>query len=127
MLQERLCCKKEEGIVWARLSEIFIGIALLLSRQLFSATDWIGVLSGAITILFALLSYRESLNKMHLLQVLPIGLLFYTGYTYPTFQLPLFLQLYILIALLLLMFAIIPSHASEPPRPWKKFLKNFIP
>lgn len=110
--------------MWARISEIVLGVWLIGSHFIFAMSDWRGAFAGLLTIIFAALSYVESLNKVHLLQVLPAGLLLYVGYTYPTPFLPFSLQNYILTALSILMFAVIPSHASDHPRPWKDFLRK---
>ena len=107
--------------MWARICECVLGIWLILSYFIFS----IGSIGAALFIfLFAALSFIDKLNKMHLLQVFPAAYLLYTAYSYPTPFLPFGLQNYIFIALFLLMFAIIPSHASDHPRPWKWFLRK---
>jgi hypothetical protein len=106
--------------MWARICEILIGIWLIGSHWIFHDDQGIG--AGILIIFFALCSYIEKLNKMHLLQVVPAGWLLTIAYTYPTPWLPFSLQNYILSALTLLMFALIPSNASDHPRPWKKFL-----
>jgi hypothetical protein len=110
--------------MWARISEIILGVWLILSRFIFSSQDWDGILAGLFIIFFASLSYIDKLNKMHLFQVLPAAWLLYVGYSYPTPWLPFYMQNYILTALTLLMFAIIPSNASDHPRPWKRFLNQ---
>lgn len=56
---------------------------------------------------------------MHLCHIIPAGILFYMGYSYPTHWLPMGLQNYIVTALLLLIFTIVPSHASDPPKSWR--------
>ncbi len=110
--------------MWARISEIVLGIWLLASYFIFATGSWHDLAIAFFISLFALLSFRENLNKMHLLQVIPAGWLLYLSYSYPKYILPFGYQNYILIALSLLMFAIIPSNASDHPRPWKKFLQN---
>lgn len=114
--------------MWARISEICLAIWLFISRWIFSyGTLSLGIedfLIPAMILLFAALSYIEKLNKMHLLQVIPALWLLWISYTYPTPWLPFGLQNHILTALFVLMLAIIPSHASDHPRPWKKFLKS---
>jgi hypothetical protein len=97
---------------------------LIASHFLFSLTGWDDLVLGFFVILFAALSFFDRLNKMHLFQILPAGWLLYLSYSYPTPWLPFFMQNYILTAISILMFAIIPSNASEHPRPWKSFLKN---
>ena len=111
--------------MWARIIEFILAAWLLASRFLLpygnlplNASDFA---IPFLIILFAALSFFESWNKMHLLQVIPAGWLLYISYSYPTPWLPFGLQNHISVALFLLLFAIIPSHASDHPRPWKRF------
>lgn len=110
--------------MWARYCEIGLGIWLGVSHFVFFTETYHDLITACLIVLFAALSFAKNLNKMHLLQILPIGWLLYTSYTYPTPFLPFGLQNHILVALTLSMFAIIPSNASEHPRPWKRFLKD---
>jgi hypothetical protein len=116
--------------MWARISEIICGLWLIGSRFFLSYGDMplneSDFIIPALTLLFAALSYVGPLNKMHLFQVIPAGWLLYISYSYPTPWLPFGLQNHILVALLLLTFALIPSKASDHPRPWKKFLRERI-
>ena len=108
--------------MWARISELFLGLWLLLSHFLLSAKSFTDLIAAGLILLFATLSFYEKLNKLHLLEIFPIGWLFYLGYSDPT---PSFAaQNHILVALSLFMFAILPSRASDPPRPWKRFLQG---
>jgi hypothetical protein len=108
--------------VWARISEVILGFWLICSYFLFPTATFYDLGAALLIFLFAGLSWIDRLNKMHLLQIIPASLLFYIAYSYPSSDLPLGLQNSILIALSLLMFAIIPSHASDHPRPWQRFL-----
>jgi hypothetical protein len=110
--------------MWARIVELLLGGWLLASPFLFSIPlfdDWLAAL---LVLLFAGLSFFESLNKMHLLQVVPAGWLIYLSFSYPTPYLPFYLQNDLLVALSLFLFAVIPSNASDHPRPWRNFLKR---
>lgn len=107
--------------MWPRICEIILGIWLIMCHFLFPFADWIGIGSAILIFLFAGLSFIESINKIHLLQIIPAGMLFYASYSFPTSNLPIVLQNNILVGLSLLVFAIIPTKACEPPRPWKKF------
>jgi len=112
--------------MWARIAELLFAVWLIVSRLIFSYDDipfWPDCLAAMAIVLFSLLSFIDRLNKMHLLQILPAAWLLYVSYTYPTPWLPSGLQNHIILGLLLLLFAIIPSRASEPPRPWKKELR----
>lgn len=108
--------------MWARISEIILGVWLFASHFIFSTRLAADFVCSFLILLFALLSYIDRLNKMHLLQVIPAGWLLYLSYTYSTPWLPFFMQNYILIALCLLMFCLVPSRAFDHPRPWRKFL-----
>lgn len=110
--------------MWARISEIAIGAWLIISHFVFQTDLLADFFSGLLVIVFASISFIDKLNKMHLLQVIPAGWLLYLGYVYPTPWLPFSMQNLILSGITILMFAIIPSHASDHPRPWKKFLKE---
>jgi hypothetical protein len=110
--------------MWARIAEFILAAWLLLSPFVLNSpifNDW---LTALFIILFASLSFIDKLNKMHLFQVLPASWLLYTAYSYPTPILPFYMQNDLLVALTLLVFAIIPSHVSDHPRPWKEFLKH---
>lgn len=110
--------------MWARYSEIILSIWLLSSHFIFSTKMWEDLVLTLFILIFSLLSFYDKLNKMHLLQIIPAGWLLILSYSYPTPWLPFYYQNYILIALSLLVFAIIPSNASDHPRPWKKFLND---
>lgn len=110
--------------MWARIVELILAIWLFLSHFIFPMQNGKDLIIACLIFLFAALSFIDKLNKMHLLQVLPVFWLLYLAFSYPTPWLPFSLQNYILVALLLLVFAITPSRASEPPRPWRRFLKE---
>lgn len=109
--------------MWARIIELLIALWMLISYFLFDY-QWDHLPVAAAIGIFSLLSYIESLNKMHLFNVLPAFYLLYISYTYPTVPLPFSYQSYILCAFFLLLFAIIPSRASEPPRAWRNYLRE---
>lgn len=110
--------------MWPRICEIILGIWLFSSHFIFSTDLWEDLVIAVLIFIFSLLSYFEKINKMHLFQIIPIGWLLYISYSYPTPWLPFYLQNYILVALGLLVFAIVPSRASDPPRAWRDFLGN---
>ncbi len=105
--------------MWARIGEIILGIWLILSFFIFDDRHPSSFIAAGLIFLFALLSYSKHLSKMHLCHIIPIGLLFYVSYSYPTPWLPMGLQNYIVTALLLLIFTIVPSHASDSPESWR--------
>lgn len=110
--------------MWGRISEIILAFWLFISYFIFEYQSIQALICGVLMLLFALLSYAPRLNKMHLFQVVPAGWLLFMGYSYPTPWLPMGLQNYVVVGVLLLMFTIIPSNASDHPRPWKRFLEE---
>lgn len=115
--------------MWARITEILLGIWMLISRFFFSyenlpITPLSDLIVGICLIIPASLSFIPRLNKLHLLEFFPLIWLFYVPFSYPTPFLPFALQNYVVVALLIFMFVIIPSRASDHPRPWEKFLKE---
>lgn len=106
--------------MWARIIELLIALWLVISFFAFGYHSDCLIVAAAIA-LFSLLSYRESLNKMHLLNALCAFYLLYVSYTYPVVPLPFHYQSMILSAFFLLLLAIIPSRASEPPLAWQRW------
>lgn len=110
--------------MWARYFEMGLAFWVCVSYWIFGTKNEGDFLIAAGIIIFAALSFIGKLNKMHLLQVIPAAWLFYEGFIYPEVPLPMELQNKVIIALSLLLFAVIPSRASEHPRPWQRFLEN---
>jgi hypothetical protein len=116
--------------MWARVVEFMLGCWLAISPFIFRhpaddlrlwATDWI---AASLVILFALLSYWPPLKHIHLatavvaLALVAIGR--FSSWEHP----PPGAQNQIVIGLLLLMFALVPSHASQPPETWQAELQR---
>jgi hypothetical protein len=117
--------------MWARVVEFMLGCWLAISPFIFRhpadnftlwATDWIA--AGLVT-LFALLSYWPPLKHIHLatavvaLALVAMGRL--SSWEHP----PPGAQNQIVVGLLLLMFALVPSHASRPPAAWRAATQSF--
>ncbi|HSX26915.1 MAG TPA: hypothetical protein VLE89_07930 [Chlamydiales bacterium] len=110
--------------MWARVIEFMLAVWLSLSRFIFNQPFSINELICASFIaLFSLLSFHSKFDKMHLCNYLIVIWLFYLDYSHGA-PLPPFMQNYQVLALLILMTALIPSHSHQPPRPWRKFLKE---
>ena len=110
--------------MWPRVVEFMLGCWLAASPFIFahSAEDtslWIMDWSCALLVItLALLSYWPPLRHIHIATaVLAIVMIGYGRLSSPDHVTPA-LQSYILVGLLLLMFALVPSHASRPPRWW---------
>ena len=116
--------------MWARVVEFMLGCWLAVSPFVFRhdgsnrvllAIDW-G--SAALIILFALLSYWPPLRRMHLATLLVAVALIAVGRLYFAPAPPPGAQNHIVVGLLLLMFALVPSHASDPPPAWQAKLER---
>lgn len=107
--------------MWARVSEIILGIWLFVSHFLFM-TSIMDIVAAVLILAFSGLSFISNLNKMHLLQVIPVGYLLYAGYSAPCISAS--VQNDILVALFLLLFCIIPSQATKPPRAWRRQIRS---
>jgi hypothetical protein len=86
-----------------------------------SAGDWLAInayVTGGAIVLCAVLSLWRPRSPIHLIQI-PIGLwLLGIGFLSSTEPIPT-LQNAILVALLLIMFGIIPNEANQPPHAWR--------
>ena len=78
--------------------------------------------SAMIVIVFALVSFWPPLRFAHLANLVVALWLIAFGFWVSSYPPPLALQNDIVVGLLLLMFAIIPNEATQPPRPWRDFL-----
>lgn len=112
--------------MWPRVVECMLGCWLLISPFVFRYEDqrltwWINDYAvGLAVIIFGLLSYGRSTRRTHLLTIAAsLWLMLYGrfGHAYPF---PPAAQNYITVGLLLLMLAIIPSRATQPPAEWFK-------
>jgi hypothetical protein len=113
--------------MWARVIEVMLACWLAISPFIFrhspgetflKLTDPLCAVAIAV---FSLLSYRPSLEKLHLLNLVVAGWLIGAGFFAAASPPPPALQNEVVVGLLLLMFAILPSHASLPPRSWREF------
>lgn len=110
--------------MWGRVIEIITAVWLALSPFIFRAQDAAGLVwfdcsvATAIAVLAAL-SYWPALQHAHLITlVVAVGLTLYGRLAElppPPEQ-----QNHIVIGLFLLMIAVIPSEASQPPRQWRE-------
>jgi len=115
--------------MWPRVVELMLGLWLVISPFVFRhAADaralWTNDLTcGFAIVILALLSFWKPLRYAHLaisavaLWLMTVGYL--AGHPTPPAS-----QNHILLALVLLMFAIIPNDANLPPEPWRKVLND---
>ncbi|QEG36906.1 SPW repeat protein [Bythopirellula goksoyri] len=111
--------------MWARVVECMLGCWLLMSPFIFGhASDtfvlWSNdLLIGGLVIVLALASYWSPTAWAHWMLIFVGIWLIGFGRLGSTPPLPGAQQNQIILGLLLTMFAIIPNHASHPPRGWQ--------
>ena len=111
--------------MWPRVSELLIGVWLMLAPVVFAATESIAsfagrdVAAGAVVVMMSLLSFWSRTASAHVgtgLLAVVLGLGAYFGFPRPG---PPAAQNEIAVACVLLLLAIIPNQASRPPEPWR--------
>jgi hypothetical protein len=108
--------------MWGRVVEIATGVWLFFSPFIFAAQDstavlWVDTLTAFAIWIFAGLSYWPPTRHAHLVNLaIGAGLALYGRFanTPPTA----IDENHLAVGLFLLMMAIIPNHASDPPRSW---------
>ena len=116
--------------MWGRISEIVIACWLALSPFLLEKEEtrnlhWMHAWVCAIFIAgFALLSFWRRFEKAHLCSLAAAAWLIAVAFAQPNPPPPLIYQNYAVVGSLLMMFAIVPSRASEPPRRWREFYEQ---
>lgn len=115
--------------MWARIVEVMIACWLALSPFIFRAPKdevwfWVNDFTCSFLMLFfSLICFYKPLRKMHLLNLL-VGLwLFAIGYFFEV-PLPAYVQNDVVIGLVLLVLAVIPSESELPPESWQQFHKK---
>jgi hypothetical protein len=113
--------------MWARDCEAMIGCWLLASPFIFGHPDTLWLLwatdlgAGLATIVLALASYWRPLRHAHLAILLVAAWLLGFGRLSGSPPLAPALQNDILVGLVLLLFAIVPNRASDPPAAWQEW------
>ncbi len=116
--------------MWARVIEFMLAVWLGISPYIFGYTRemkfyWYNDYICAFCLsLFALLSFYKPLRKLHLCNLILVFWLIFLGYFLRSNELDNILQNYVVIALLLVMISLVPSEASKPPMPWRRFYNN---
>lgn len=109
--------------MWARDFEIALGLWLALAPWIFAHGEaWLpahDVACAAAIVLLGLLSYWTRTRRAHLLQLVVGAWLTGFGWLGALEEATPATQNRILVGLLLLMLAIVPSRASRPPRGWR--------
>lgn len=111
--------------MWPRLAELLLGLWLMLTPVVFAGTDRIDafaprdVVAGAAIVMLSILSFWRRAAWAHLVTALLALVLGSAAYFSGARPGPPAAQNEITIALALLLFAIIPNEATQPPRPWR--------
>ncbi|MAT15199.1 MAG: hypothetical protein CMJ46_08020 [Planctomyces sp.] len=111
--------------MWSRVVEMMLGLWLLMSPFIFRYDDsqtmiWASDYAcGSAVIVFSLLSYVQSCRKIHLMNIAIgfwlVGFAYYLGFG----DAPPAAQNSLILGMVLLMFAVIPSEASVPAPRWR--------
>lgn len=112
--------------MWSRTVEFMLGCWLAMSPFIFNhppgeAHLWWTDLGGAAAICFlSAISFIRSTKRAHLLLIPIGGWLIASGYLFGGHPVEPALQNHVIAGLLLLMFAVIPSESSRPPKGWRE-------
>lgn len=113
--------------MWPRVVEVMLACWLMVSPFVFryppDATFlWVNdYVCATLIVLFSMLSNIPRIEKIHLVNLAVALWLIGVAYLQPTAPPPPPYQNYVVLGFGLLIFGILPSHASEPPRAWKEF------
>jgi hypothetical protein len=111
--------------MWARIAEVLAGVWLMMTPVVFAGTESVEAFvardigAGLAIVALSLLSFWRRTPWAHLvtaLVALGLGLTAYFGWERPG---PAAAQNEIAVALTLILFAIVPNEATQPPRPWR--------
>lgn len=111
--------------MWARMVEFMLGCWLAVSPFVFGHPYadrllWITDFACALAVIaLALLSYWQPTRHAHFAILLVATALIVMGRTAAWTEVPAASQNHIVIGLLLLMFAIVPNNAGQPPEFWR--------
>lgn len=116
--------------MWARLFEFMLALWLSISPFIFrhGADEtflWVNDLSCAsIIAVLSLASYNKRIEKIHLWNIAVGFWLIAVGAFRAPPPPPAPMQNQVVVGLLLLMFAVIPSRSHEPSRAWQRFYES---
>ena len=116
--------------MWARVVEFMLGCWMAISPFIFAypskaALFWATDFGCSVAIaFFAFISFYAPLRKMHLCNLFIGFYLIALGFILTESPLHNALQNYVVLGIILLMLAIIPTDASQQPKPWLDFYKE---
>jgi hypothetical protein len=112
--------------MWARVVETMLACWLAASPLVFERADatarlWaVDLAAAALVATFALASYWPPTRQAHL-AIIAVALTLTAMGMWVPYPSPPTEQNHILVGLLLVLFAIIPNEASQPPKAWEEF------
>ena len=117
--------------MWPRVTELVIAAWLAASPWVLPAPTGAesflranALVCAALIALFALLSFRAAFEKAHLLSIAMALWIIGVAFAAPNPPPPAMYQNFVVAGLLLLMIAVLPSRASEPPKAWREFYRE---
>lgn len=116
--------------MWARVVEMMLGLWLLASPFVFrhgmeDALLWtVDLAAGTAVVAVALGSFHRRLPRLHLLHLVTCAALLGLGWVGGGADPLAAHRNWIVLSLLLLMVAVVPSRAHEPPRAWLRWYRR---
>jgi len=116
--------------MWARVVECMLGCWLAISPFVFRYPSearflWFNDFASALLVmLISLFSFHHRLRRLHLVNAALAVWLVAVALVRPPTPPPAPYQNYVIVGLLLLMFAVVPNRSAEPPRRWRAFYEN---
>lgn len=116
--------------MWGRILEVMLGLWLVLSPFIFGHYPadrplWVSDFAcGAAMVLLALLSFWRVTRYAHLLQLAVAAWLVGFGYFHGGYPAAPGYQNDIFVGLTLMLLAIIPNEAEQPPRSWRRYYQQ---
>lgn len=114
--------------MWPRVAELLIAAWLAFSPWILATPAGAefflranALVCAAFIALFALFSFRAALEKAHLLSIAVALWIIGVAFAAPNPPPPAIYQNFVVVGLFLLLLAVLPSRASEPPRGWREF------
>jgi hypothetical protein len=114
--------------MWPRVVELLIAAWLASSPWIFAApadADFLlrvnALVCATLIALFALLSFHPAWERAHVLTIAVALWIIGVAFAAPNPPPPAPYQNFVVVGLLLLLIAVLPSRASEPPRGWREF------
>jgi hypothetical protein len=118
--------------MWARVSELLLGVWLLMSPFIFGhypgdTAAWVNdLVTGGAIMACASLSFWQPLRRIHFVNAVIALWLIGFGYFYGGYPSDPGFKNHILLGLVLVFFAIAPNNASDPPLSWQRYYADRV-